>query len=217
MKRVLTGWLIRVLAAIALAFVVAGWFTHRFAHRGYQPGDLPTLCAGARDDGTKYVVAIFRDDHSTWYYPTTMQYDENHPALRDQQSRLPQRVIKTMRVSPDDKGQWTTYGWPFRIAAFYSTGTPPNVFVYDGAEWERYKVRLGVLDLGPVKIATRPELPGFLVLILSLLASIVGLETAVRMPAKIRRKRRRNRDLCVVCGYDLTGVQGVCPECGGER
>ena len=31
----------------------------------------------------------------------------------------------------------------------------------------------------------------------------------------VRRWRRRQRSLCLTCGYDLTGnVSGVCPECG---
>ena len=30
-----------------------------------------------------------------------------------------------------------------------------------------------------------------------------------------RRHRRRRKDLCLICGYNLTGnVSGVCPECG---
>lgn len=33
--------------------------------------------------------------------------------------------------------------------------------------------------------------------------------------AALRRHRRRRRDLCLTCGYNLTGnVSGVCPECG---
>ncbi len=31
----------------------------------------------------------------------------------------------------------------------------------------------------------------------------------------VRRWRRRKRNLCVLCGYNLTGnTSGVCPECG---
>lgn len=29
-----------------------------------------------------------------------------------------------------------------------------------------------------------------------------------------RRARRRRRGLCVGCGYDMAGIDGVCPECG---
>ena len=32
-----------------------------------------------------------------------------------------------------------------------------------------------------------------------------------------RRTRRRRRGRCAACGYDLTGIDGVCPECGGVR
>ncbi|UCE61532.1 MAG: hypothetical protein JSU63_07235 [Phycisphaerales bacterium] len=39
--------------------------------------------------------------------------------------------------------------------------------------------------------------------------------TFIRGP--FRRWRRRRRNSCLGCGYDLTGnVSGVCPECGGE-
>ena len=32
-----------------------------------------------------------------------------------------------------------------------------------------------------------------------------------------RRARRRGRGRCAACGYDLTGIDGVCPECGAAR
>lgn len=31
---------------------------------------------------------------------------------------------------------------------------------------------------------------------------------------RLRRFRRRNAGLCIVCGYDLRGQEGICPECG---
>jgi hypothetical protein len=38
-----------------------------------------------------------------------------------------------------------------------------------------------------------------------------------RARGPVRRLRRRQRGLCVGCGYDLTGnVSGACPECGQE-
>lgn len=39
--------------------------------------------------------------------------------------------------------------------------------------------------------------------------------TFIRGP--LRRYRRRNRGLCLMCGYNLTGnTSGRCPECGAE-
>lgn len=32
--------------------------------------------------------------------------------------------------------------------------------------------------------------------------------------ARVRRKRRRSRELCLRCGYDLWATPGRCPECG---
>lgn len=39
----------------------------------------------------------------------------------------------------------------------------------------------------------------------------------LRLPHAIRRARRRRRGLCPDCGYDLTGLEGPCPECGATR
>ena len=49
---------------------------------------------------------------------------------------------------------------------------------------------------------------------LALLFAAYPIITFIHGP--LRRWRRRRRDLCLKCGYDLTGnVSGVCPECGG--
>jgi hypothetical protein len=50
------------------------------------------------------------------------------------------------------------------------------------------------------------------------MVAAVGVTMAVLYliygPAELRRERRE-KGLCVHCGYDLTGnVSGVCPECG---
>ena len=38
---------------------------------------------------------------------------------------------------------------------------------------------------------------------------------AYRLSPWWRRRQRRRRNLCLHCGYDLTGtVTGICPECG---
>ncbi|QKK09760.1 MAG: hypothetical protein HND58_17380 [Planctomycetota bacterium] len=33
----------------------------------------------------------------------------------------------------------------------------------------------------------------------------------------LEERRREVEGRCVGCGYDLSGTEGVCPECGGER
>ena len=37
------------------------------------------------------------------------------------------------------------------------------------------------------------------------------------LPAYSRLRRQRAGHICSLCGYDLTGIDGVCPECGDER
>ena len=51
-----------------------------------------------------------------------------------------------------------------------------------------------------------------------LLASLFCIPPAVALSRNIiARYRRRKRNLCVACGYNLSGnVSGTCPECGYE-
>jgi len=55
----------------------------------------------------------------------------------------------------------------------------------------------------------------WLVLVVVLLP-VTFIEVARRRRARVRR-RRIARGLCLACGYDLRGADGVCPECGSER
>ena len=51
---------------------------------------------------------------------------------------------------------------------------------------------------------------------LSLLLAVYPAIAFIRGP--LRRHGRRQKGLCLNCGYDLTGnVSGACPECGTER
>ncbi|UCE58114.1 MAG: hypothetical protein JSU63_11775 [Phycisphaerales bacterium] len=46
---------------------------------------------------------------------------------------------------------------------------------------------------------------------------LVACPTIAFIRGPLRRRRRRRKGLCIVCGYDLTGnVSGKCPECGTE-
>jgi hypothetical protein len=54
--------------------------------------------------------------------------------------------------------------------------------------------------------------------VLFLLTMWPSLEAVQRIRKFRRATRRREEDLCVHCGYDLTGTtSGVCPECGEGR
>ncbi len=47
------------------------------------------------------------------------------------------------------------------------------------------------------------------------LYAVVGWSLVVGLPAA-KRGRRRRPGLCQSCGYDLVGLNGPCPECGGS-
>ena len=46
---------------------------------------------------------------------------------------------------------------------------------------------------------------------------VTAMTPAFVLGRSLRRRRRREGNLCRQCGYDLTGnVSGVCPECGSD-
>ncbi len=51
----------------------------------------------------------------------------------------------------------------------------------------------------------------------TILLIFAAYPTIAFIRSSLRRHRRRKRDLCVACAYDLTGkVTGACGECGKE-
>jgi hypothetical protein len=62
-----------------------------------------------------------------------------------------------------------------------------------------------------------PWLPIWTGLVLDVGAAAALWCTLAWAAAGWRRRRRTRRGRCPTCGYDLTGIDGVCPECGGER
>jgi hypothetical protein len=52
--------------------------------------------------------------------------------------------------------------------------------------------------------------------VLLLLAALLPAYVLTRLPGALRRRRRRKRNLCLECGYDLRATPDRCPECGAS-
>lgn len=50
-----------------------------------------------------------------------------------------------------------------------------------------------------------------------LLAAVLALGLALWFTASRMRRPRLKKEACAQCGYDLTGLVGACPQCGGTR
>ena len=61
------------------------------------------------------------------------------------------------------------------------------------------------------KLPVHPVWPGFVLNTMVYGALAWGV---MCVPGVVRRGRRRRHGVCVGCGYDRRGIDGVCPECG---
>ena len=68
---------------------------------------------------------------------------------------------------------------------------------------------VGLADTAVVLFAVRIRLWGPFVV-------FAAYPTIAFIRGPLRRYRRRNRGLCLHCGYDLRGTPERCPECGSE-
>lgn len=113
-------------------------------------------------------------------------------------------------------------GWPLRFARAETAMEPvvteyvideTTPFISMGSEVLARQT--GLVWVGRVPFASHPLFPGFLLLVAALYGLLLAIESALRIPVRMRSRRRRRRDYCVVCGYDLAGIDAaVCPECG---
>ncbi|QKK09756.1 MAG: hypothetical protein HND58_17360 [Planctomycetota bacterium] len=110
-------------------------------------------------------------------------------------------------------------GWPFR-AFWYEfrpvrSGQSIHGMSASGAiEIRDQSVERPVFRMKyPLVLPVRPLPFGFLANTIFYALLFVGLHQFVGWG---RRVRRRRRGRCAACGYDLTGLDGACPECGSE-
>lgn len=89
---------------------------------------------------------------------------------------------------------------------------PPDLSVQGAIEGPDIRGRF-YSPTGTILLPYLPYWPGLIADTLVFALLFVGLHQLV---AWGRRKRRRERGHCPTCGYDLTGIDGVCPECGGQ-
>ncbi len=103
--------------------------------------------------------------------------------------------------------------WRMGVGYFAFGNCYPGKFTLIGPGWESggYRV-IGDEDNNAAKYLRYRALvlPPWLLFVLFVVAP-----TALLLRGPVRRWRRRKRNLCVLCGYNLTGnTSGVCPECG---
>ncbi|MCZ6736067.1 MAG: hypothetical protein O7C65_09780 [Planctomycetota bacterium] len=98
--------------------------------------------------------------------------------------------------------------------AFPIGGTPLHTRLTNGLWIKRWSIG-GSGWLESQGLPLRPIWPGFAINTL-FYAAILWLP--IRGPFALRRLIRRERGLCVVCGYDLRHADhDACPECGWRR
>jgi len=111
-------------------------------------------------------------------------------------------------------------GWPIRsmtctgpednrppvggaIAEFYARGIPVPAYRALGMKADR-------------RLPVRPIWARFVLSLAVWTVMLLALRFAVRLPKRLRLRKRRRRGLCLACGYDIAGTD-VCPECNTAR
>lgn len=109
------------------------------------------------------------------------------------------------------------------------TGSGRSVWLADGAVGGGWDLGTGFFPTGVYRGENGPPVwlpfcrrnavlgrPGSVMVGVPLwIGAAVGCSLTV--PSLVRMRRMRIGQFCSGCGYDLTGIDGVCPECGGSR
>lgn len=232
-----------MLIAISITVFVAWWIAlgpsilPEFPFSRRPPHPNPKYAGQANAEAAYFhfpeegrIQVIFVADHgrsvnvgSSWYTPE--QWAETHasPVMPDAKFRssdeLPLWIGGLWRAydkHPNFTHFWYSefgYGWPMTtLVARQARDGHANVS-WDGA-W-RIPVRWQhSLRLQSRTAPLSPAFPGFYVTALALAIPTYG---AVSLPAWICGLRRRFSNLCLECGYNLSGLEeSTCPECGNK-
>ena len=117
----------------------------------------------------------------------------------------PARLARVVRQSPE-VAIVAAAGWPWHAAWGLTTGDGQP-----GGVVERRGLLVVSIGGGRVAIPFLPLWWGLAGNTIVYAALILTLLTATRL-RQCARRRRKNR--CVACNYDLSGIAGPCPECG---
>jgi len=121
-------------------------------------------------------------------------------------------LVRDLPVDTIESETWVASGWP-RVSMVYLNGMSmdfvPGTVTTPRQSW-RWSLKIDSILGQTGRLPLRPLWPGFLISTL-VYASACWLLLAT--PGGVRRWRRKQRGLCSLCGYDLSGLE-TCPECG---
>lgn len=214
--------------AVAVAFLVAGEIVHRAVWVKWLPwsttGRGPAAVVMLTDrHGQCRVLARYHSQLVTG--SMEMPSQRGGRAVRySEQHIVDERVPDELRRALDDGMPFDRYvrvGWPLRFASCFTLGTPPDTIVDTWGDTPpdlSYSVSRGLATIGLAHLATRPLMPGFLVVVTVCEGVVLSGRAAAWLPRWRRRRSRARGGLCERCGYDLAGLtDGACPECGEGR
>jgi hypothetical protein len=149
-----------------------------------EPPASPSLGAQARS----------LQEYPTMELEEVVQRDRSAGCLRSSYDRLPVALMHDGQREMADGGNW---GPLMRGVAKFNTSQLPLI----RDQWHR---RLDVQIWPTIGFRT--------IVIASLVLPTISLARA--LTTWLRTRRRRQRGLCLQCGYDLRAAAGRCPECG---
>lgn len=110
---------------------------------------------------------------------------------------------------------------PFGIATYnfgsYAVHEREPIGVLEAAVSNDATHRWGVVSFGSGNVHPTSQFMGqlgWLSIPMALPVALLFIPAGFRMRAMLRQRSRQNRQLCIVCGYDLRGTPDRCPECG---
>ncbi len=215
MRRLRPRALVRLVAAAVIALAAAGWMATALTTHEHGYLECRFLARPTRDliqieqlpEGHPGCMVVY----ASWISTTTSYglYEFSYPEEEGaRKGPAPRWIVEIAERNAEDTMR-TEVGWPLRFARV------EHVFDDLSTMCEPLLNMHGVLWVGPVPLSTRPLFPGFLLLIAAAYGVLLSGESLLRIPSRVRTRRRRDRGCCTACGYDQNGLSGaVCPECG---